>query len=171
MGTVRFEPGDGFTGGNAFRILLVLLRRRHPHITLPPQSRPRPATRDLRRQHTGGVPLPALGNAPVRQPLRPPRALFPGATRPRRPACPRRALDELDLGDRIDVHRAGGSTATFTVDRIAIYPKDRFPTVEVYRNLDHAGLRLVTCGGDCSASDSHCDDNVVVHVALTDSHT
>ncbi|MFJ3088302.1 sortase domain-bontaining protein [Streptomyces sp. NPDC086838] len=80
-------------------------------------------------------------------------------------------MDELDRGDRIDVHRAGGSTATFTVDRIASYPKDRFPTVEVYRNLDHAGLRLVTCGGDCSASDSHCADNVVIHAALTDSHT
>ncbi|WP_330451274.1 MULTISPECIES: hypothetical protein [unclassified Streptomyces] len=58
-----------------------------------------------------------------------------------------------------------------TVDRIALYPKDRFPTVEVYRNLDHSGLRLVTCGGDHSASDGHHADNVVVHAAPTDSHT
>ncbi|MFD5789471.1 sortase domain-bontaining protein [Streptomyces sp. NPDC127037] len=46
---------------------------------------------------------------------------------------------ELDPGDRIEVHRADGSTATFTVDRTAVHPKDRFPPVEVYRNLDHAG--------------------------------
>ncbi|GAA2990175.1 sortase family protein [Streptomyces sp. KhCrAH-43] len=80
-------------------------------------------------------------------------------------------LAELDPGDRIDVRRADGSTATFTVDRTAVYPKDRFPTVEVYRNLDHAGLRLITCGGDYSASDSHYADNVVVYATLTDSHT
>ncbi|NEE26831.1 class F sortase, partial [Streptomyces sp. SID7982] len=59
----------------------------------------------------------------------------------------------------------------FTVDRTAVYPKDEFPTVEVYRNLDHAGLRLITCGGEYSASDSRYADNVVVYATLTDSRT
>ncbi|MFB8022094.1 class F sortase [Streptomyces rubiginosohelvolus] len=80
-------------------------------------------------------------------------------------------LTELDPGDRIDVRRADGSTAAFTVDRTAVYPKDEFPTVEVYRNLDHAGLRLITCGGEYSASDSRYADNVVVYATLTDSRT
>ncbi|MFJ8845567.1 class F sortase [Streptomyces cyaneofuscatus] len=76
-------------------------------------------------------------------------------------------LTELDPGDRIDVRRADGTTAVFTVDRTATYPKDDFPTVEVYRNLDHAGLRLITCGGDFSEKDSRYADNVVVYASLT----
>ncbi|MFC8699115.1 class F sortase [Streptomyces parvus] len=80
-------------------------------------------------------------------------------------------LTELDPGDRIDVRREDGSTAAFTVDRTAVYPKDEFPTVEVYRNLDHAGLRLITCGGEYSASDSRYADNVVVYATLTDSRS
>ncbi|MYX16671.1 class F sortase [Streptomyces sp. SID8374] len=76
-------------------------------------------------------------------------------------------LTELKPGDRIDVSRADGTTAIFTVDRTASYPKDDFPTVEVYRNLDHAGLRLITCGGDYSREDSRYADNVVVYASLT----
>ncbi|WP_371631433.1 class F sortase [Streptomyces sp. NBC_00341] len=79
-------------------------------------------------------------------------------------------LGKLGPGDRISVRRADGRTADFTVDRTALYPKDRFPTVEVYRNLDHAGLRLITCGGDYSKNDSHYADNVVVYATLTGSH-
>ncbi|MFJ4856561.1 class F sortase [Streptomyces sp. NPDC088730] len=79
-------------------------------------------------------------------------------------------LGRLGPGDRISVRRADGRTADFTVDRTALYPKDRFPTVEVYRNLDHAGLRLITCGGDYSEDDSHYSDNVVVYATLTGTH-
>lgn len=79
-------------------------------------------------------------------------------------------LGKLGPGDRISVRRADGRTADFTVERTALYPKDRFPTVEVYRNLDHAGLRLITCGGDYSKEDSHYADNVVVYATLTGSH-
>ncbi|MFD3971054.1 class F sortase [Streptomyces cyaneofuscatus] len=76
-------------------------------------------------------------------------------------------LTELEPGDRIDVSREDGTTAEFTVDRTATYPKDDFPTVEVYRNLDHAGLRLITCGGAYSEKDSRYADNVVVYASLT----
>ncbi|MGC5341557.1 class F sortase [Streptomyces sp. DT24] len=80
-------------------------------------------------------------------------------------------LAELDPGDRIDVERQDGRTAEFTVDRTAVYPKDRFPTVEVYRNLDHSGLRLITCGGSYSKAESRYAANVVVYATLTGSHT
>jgi len=33
--------------------------------------------------------------------------------------------------------------------------------------LGHAGLRLITCGGDCSEKDSRYADNVVVYAGLT----
>ncbi|MFD9868600.1 class F sortase [Streptomyces niveus] len=79
-------------------------------------------------------------------------------------------LARIDPGDRVEVAREDGRTAEFTVDRVATYAKDAFPTVEVYRNLDHAGLRLITCGGKYSEADRRYADNVVVYATLTGSH-
>lgn len=78
-------------------------------------------------------------------------------------------LSTLKQGDRIEVTREDGRTAEFTVDKIGQYPKNEFPTVEVYRNLDHAGLRLITCGGEFSESDNRYSDNVVVFASLAGS--
>ncbi|MFF8683145.1 class F sortase [Streptomyces sp. NPDC015237] len=75
-------------------------------------------------------------------------------------------LADLSPGDTLTVDRKDGRTATFSVDRVAQYPKDKFPTVDVYRNLDHAGLRLITCAGDYSASDRRYADNIVVYATL-----
>ncbi|MEV5161885.1 hypothetical protein [Streptomyces sp. NPDC053728] len=57
-------------------------------------------------------------------------------------------LTGLDPGARVAGRRADRSTAEFTVERTAVHPEDAFPTVEVHRNLDHAGRRLITCGDD-----------------------
>ncbi|MCZ4125584.1 class F sortase [Streptomyces sp. H39-S7] len=76
-------------------------------------------------------------------------------------------LGAMKKGQTINVTRQDGTTAVFTVERIARYPKDKFPTVEVYGNLDHAGLRLITCGGNYSTADHHYTDNVVVYASLT----
>lgn len=76
-------------------------------------------------------------------------------------------LGKLTRGQRIEVRRADGRTAVFTVDRVSRYAKKRFPTVEVYRNLDHAGLRLITCGGTYDAARRSYADNVVVFATLT----
>ncbi|UQA98092.1 class F sortase [Streptomyces halobius] len=75
-------------------------------------------------------------------------------------------LSSLKAGAAIEVTRAGGKTATFTVSRVAQYPKDKFPTIEVYKNIDHAGLRLITCGGDYDQSRHYYRDNVVVFARL-----
>lgn len=77
------------------------------------------------------------------------------------------SLASLKEGARVNVKRADGKTAEFTVDKVARYPKDKFPTIEVYRNLDYAGLRLITCGGDYSDSAHHYADNIVVYAHLT----
>lgn len=76
-------------------------------------------------------------------------------------------LGELKKGDDIEVTRQDGRTAKFTVDKIAQYPKSKFPTLEVYRNIDHAGLRLITCGGDFDKTKHHYSDNVVVYASMT----
>ncbi|MFE9933861.1 class F sortase [Streptomyces sp. NPDC005533] len=76
-------------------------------------------------------------------------------------------LKTMKAGDTIKVARRDGKTVTFTVDRVAEYPKAEFPTLEVYKNLDHAGLRLVTCGGDFDPKKHYYDSNVVVFARMT----
>jgi hypothetical protein len=69
--------------------------------------------------------------------------------------------------DSIEVGRADGSVAVFRVDALEQYPKNRFPTAKVYGNLHHAGLRLITCGGDFDRERGHYRDNIVVYASLT----
>ncbi|WP_406367992.1 class F sortase [Streptomyces sp. NBC_01546] len=76
-------------------------------------------------------------------------------------------LKTMKAGDTIKVTRRDSKTVTFTVDRVAEYPKAEFPTLEVYKNLDHAGLRLVTCGGDFDPKKHYYDSNVVVFARMT----
>jgi len=74
-------------------------------------------------------------------------------------------LADLTAGDRIIVTRSDASTATFTVDRVATYPKTRFPTALVYGSLDVAGLRLITCGGFDPVARAY-EANVIVFATL-----
>ncbi|WP_053693860.1 class F sortase [Streptomyces sp. WM6372] len=76
-------------------------------------------------------------------------------------------LKTMKAGDTIKVARRDNKTATFTVERVAEYPKADFPTLEVYKNLDYAGLRLVTCGGDFDPKKHYYDSNVVVFARMT----
>lgn len=75
-------------------------------------------------------------------------------------------LGELTAGDEISIERADGSIARFTVESVHRYPKDRFPTDVVYGDIDHAGLRLITCGGIFDDNSGHYDDNIVVFATL-----
>ena len=75
-------------------------------------------------------------------------------------------LGELTAGDRVAVRRADGTVAEFRVDRVRRYAKTEFPTNLVYGNIDHAGLRLVTCGGAFDNSTGRYLDNVVVFASL-----
>jgi sortase (surface protein transpeptidase) len=74
-------------------------------------------------------------------------------------------LRKLTPGAEINVSRADGSTAVFTVDRGALYPKNEFPTLEVYGNTDAAELRLITCDGYDPAT-GEFDDNYVIYATL-----
>lgn len=73
-------------------------------------------------------------------------------------------LARLHTGEHVYVEREDGSTARFTVTRTAQYAKNRFPSLDVYRNTDHAELRLITCAGDYR--DHHYADNTVVYARL-----
>ncbi|PRX18316.1 sortase family protein [Actinoplanes italicus] len=71
-------------------------------------------------------------------------------------------LSALRPGDEVRVSRRDGTAAVFAVTEVGRYPKDRFPTEKVYGPIDHAGLRLITCGGDFDRRTGHYEDNVVV---------
>ncbi|MEV6302143.1 class F sortase [Actinoplanes sp. NPDC051861] len=75
-------------------------------------------------------------------------------------------LADLRRGDEIRVTREDGRTAVFTVGEVSQYAKDRFPTDAVYGPIDHAGLRLITCGGDFDDRSGHYVDNIVVFAEL-----
>jgi len=65
-------------------------------------------------------------------------------------------------------HRADGTTATFEVQAVRRYAKDRFPTAAVYGDLPGAGLRMITCGGTFDRGVRSYTDNVVVLASLVD---
>jgi sortase (surface protein transpeptidase) len=71
----------------------------------------------------------------------------------------------LKPSDTIVVTRQDRSTAIFRVSRIQQYPKSRFPSAAVYGDIDHAGLRLITCGGLDYVSEKY-EANLVVFADL-----
>lgn len=75
-------------------------------------------------------------------------------------------LHELDRGDEVTVLREDGSVAVFVVSRTEDYVKSAFPTDTVYGDIDHAGLRLITCGGLDPETGTY-EDNVVVFAELS----
>ncbi|GGO22155.1 class F sortase [Micromonospora parathelypteridis] len=79
-------------------------------------------------------------------------------------------LGKLAVGAGITVDRQDGSTAMFTVTKVEQYPKDRFPTDEVYGATNHAALRLITCGGEFDDTTQHYRDNVIVYARLAHAH-
>ena len=79
-------------------------------------------------------------------------------------------LGELRPRDVIEVTRTDGVVAVFAVTRVERYPKSSFPTDRVFGPIDHAGLRLITCGGDYEQAAHRYSDNVVAFARLTGWH-
>jgi hypothetical protein len=75
-------------------------------------------------------------------------------------------LSTMRRGDQVTVTRKDGKTAVFTVSRVARFSKSQFPSQAVYGQIDHAGLRLITCGGTYDAAKHRYLDNVVVFARL-----
>lgn len=74
-------------------------------------------------------------------------------------------LPRLRRGDEVAVRRADGTSVRFRVDDMARYPKAQFPTAAVYGDIDHAGLRLITCGGTFDRARHSYTDNVIVYAS------
>jgi sortase (surface protein transpeptidase) len=71
-------------------------------------------------------------------------------------------LRDVVAGDLITVTRKDASTVAFRVSRVAKFAKNAFPTKAVYGDLDHAGLRVITCGGAFDHRARSYVDNIVV---------
>jgi hypothetical protein len=75
-------------------------------------------------------------------------------------------LGELTPGQQVEVRRVDGRTAVFEVTAVASYVKHVFPSGAVFGDVDHAGLRLITCGGPIDPATGHYRDNTVVFATL-----
>ena len=80
-------------------------------------------------------------------------------------------LRNLQPDDDIIVTRDDGSVANFVVRSTEQFPKAEFPTGAVYGNIDHAGLRLITCGGSFDTSARSYRDNIVVFADMVEPTT
>ena len=76
-------------------------------------------------------------------------------------------IKNLRRGDTIDVVRADGGTAVFTVIGVEKAAKSNFPTDDVYDNVSYPALRLITCGGPFDQARGSYLDNIVVYAYLT----
>ncbi|MET8572210.1 class F sortase [Streptomyces sp. NPDC004783] len=75
-----------------------------------------------------------------------------------------RRLDRLRRGDRIEARLENGTTAVFTVTSVRTVAKARFPTKDVYGDVDRPELRLITCGGPHDGTGYR--DNVIAFAEL-----
>lgn len=80
-------------------------------------------------------------------------------------------LGELQQGDKVRVDRENGSTAVFRISEVQEFRKRAFPSRRVYSDIDHAGLRLITCGGYDAAADVYRTNVVVFAELVTSSPT
>ncbi len=75
-------------------------------------------------------------------------------------------LGALHRGAAIEVRRADGRTAVFTVHAVEVYGSEGFPDARVYGPSARAELRVITCGGGYSPRTGY-EGNVVVFAHLT----
>ncbi|MCB5907280.1 class F sortase [Streptomyces pinistramenti] len=78
-------------------------------------------------------------------------------------------LGSLKKHSTVEVRRADGRTAVFSVDAVEVYRGDDFPDAKVYGPSGRAELRLITCGGGFDRERHAYRGNVVVFAHLTGS--
>ncbi len=76
------------------------------------------------------------------------------------------ALEMIKPGRIVEIRRADGRTAVYTVDAVKSYEKSRFPNKVVYGPRNRPELRLITCGGEYDRREGYAS-NVVVFAHLT----
>lgn len=78
------------------------------------------------------------------------------------------SLGQLTENDLVYVDREDGTTATFRVTTMERYYRNDFPTEKVYGDIDHAGIRLITCSGTYNRETLEYDRVLVVYGELVE---
>ncbi|SMQ20886.1 LPXTG-site transpeptidase (sortase) family protein [Streptomyces sp. Ag82_O1-12] len=76
-------------------------------------------------------------------------------------------LGALKQGNRIDVARQDGKTATFEIYGVEVFEKNNFPGDRVYASKGAPELRVITCGGGFSKQEGYAG-NVVAFARLVE---
>ena len=76
------------------------------------------------------------------------------------------SIKNLTRGELVEVVRADGKTATFSVDGVQVVAKATFPAAQIYDNTRYPELRLITCGGPFDTATRQYLDNIVVYTHL-----
>jgi hypothetical protein len=76
-------------------------------------------------------------------------------------------LSDLRPGDQVQVKRADGKTAVFTITKLEQFPKNQFPTQVIYGDTSDAQVRLITCGGAFNKAAKSYVDNIIASGTLT----
>ena len=76
------------------------------------------------------------------------------------------SLGQLVPGDSIYITDETGVERTFVVESSELYEQRAFPTESVYGDIDHAGLRLITCSGWYSRDEERYSHNRIVFARL-----
>ena len=72
------------------------------------------------------------------------------------------SIGQLDVGDDIIITLVSGEEILFRVTENERYEQSSFPTELVYSDLDHSGLRLITCSGWYDSASNRYSHNRVV---------
>ncbi|MEV5594430.1 class F sortase [Streptomyces sp. NPDC052496] len=76
-------------------------------------------------------------------------------------------LGSLKKNHQVEIVRADGRTAVFSVDAVEVYDGADFPDKKVYEPASRPELRLITCGGGFNKARQEYLGNVVVFAHLT----
>lgn len=74
----------------------------------------------------------------------------------------------MEPGEEVTVVDADGQEHTYRVQRTADFPKDDYPTREVFGTNPEDQLRLITCTGEFDQAERSYDDNRVVFASRVD---
>lgn len=75
-------------------------------------------------------------------------------------------LHELEQGDAVEITRVDGEVERFQITRVESFPKDEFPTGQVWGPTHARELALVTCGGEFIGGDVGYAENVIAFATL-----
>lgn len=78
------------------------------------------------------------------------------------------SLQQISVGDTVEIERSDGTVGVFVVTQLEQHQQSGFPTAKVYGDIDHAGLRLITCSGTFDKGRQVYSHNLIVYAKLVE---